>query len=301
MPSMEPIDLSLPLDDRASAAVVENAPEARADGPPAPVYLLHVADPPPGTAAVAEPVSHAACESALAALREALESVAGRAEGALAEASAAGGSADMVVMNVRMVGAMMSQIHHGIHEVSSATERSTAVAQHAADGVAVTSERVEHLGTLGQQIRSIVQVILGIADQTRMLALNAKIEAARAGAHGRGFAVVADEVKELARASAAAVDEIESRVDGISRATADAARAMRSTSESVTEIHGLIRDIAAGVHEQRELAENVKSYIDEAAESVDGIAQGLSRAGESIGDAIGRARAALAPDPTVTT
>ncbi|MBK7975275.1 MAG: hypothetical protein IPK07_18985 [Deltaproteobacteria bacterium] len=301
MLSCEAIDLAAAGAERATLVVAEVVGESRGAEPTPLRGEIHEPEAARSVVVVAAPVSHAACDAARSRLREALEGVAARAEGALGDATAAGGSADMVVMNVRMVGAMMSQIHHGIQNVAAATERSTTVAERTTDGVASTTERIDHLAALGQQIGSIVKVILGIAEQTRMLALNAKIEAARAGEHGRGFAVVADEVKDLARASAAAVDEIERRIEGISRATADAARAMHATTESVGEIHGLIREIAAGVHEQRELAESVKTYIDEAAESVDGIAQGLGRANDAIGDAITCARAALDPDADVTT
>lgn len=129
------------------------------------------------------------------------------------------------------------------------------------DTVSQTAHKVKRLGEASQQVSKVVALINQIALQTNVLAINASIEASRAGEEGRGFAVVAEEVGELATKAAAATKEIEYVLENIQQQTSEVVKAMELGSTQVIEGTYLVEDTKKNLGEILEVSRTIDELV----------------------------------------
>ena len=196
-------------------------------------------------------------------------------------------SIDQVAENAQEAHSISMQASELSTEGTHIIESAASEMQKISDAVQSSATVIEDLGRHSEQISSIVNTIKEIADQTNLLALNAAIEAARAGEQGRGFAVVADEVRKLAERTSLSTTEIASMVGKIQNGTRSAVSSMQSGVvqagkgvELATQAGNSINEIRSGSMRVTEVVNSISEAIreqvtasSEIAKSVEKVAQ----------------------------
>lgn len=208
-------------------------------------------------------------------------------------------SADNVSASVEAATIATEEMNTSVREISANTSEAVSVVENAVELVQSTDASIRKLSDSSAGIGNVIKVITSIAEQTNLLALNATIEAARAGDAGKGFAVVANEVKELAKETAKATEEIESRIASIQSDTqaavgaiGDINRIVGTINESQTTIacaveeqkattHELLRTIANAASGNREISDVIKDVAKQSAGNIES-AEAVNSAAENL-------------------
>ena len=188
------------------------------------------------------------------------------AERVTGETDEAAQAAETATGNVEAVASATEQLSASNGEISRQVSESTRISGAAVTEASHASDLIQSLLHATDQIGEVVELITDIAEQTNLLALNATIEAARAGEAGKGFAVVASEVKNLANQTARATEEISQQIGGIQTSTRDAVGAIGSITGTIEDVNRIATEIAAQVEQQNaatsEITANVRNVAD---------------------------------------
>ncbi|MAN81501.1 MAG: chemotaxis protein [Rhodospirillaceae bacterium] len=225
------------------------------------------------------------------------KNLSGLAAQALERSGDTAAAVEQATGNVQTVASATEEMTASMAEVSSQVGRAHDVAQEASRKARETDQTMVRLKDAAAKIGNVMEMINDIAEQTNLLALNATIEAARAGEAGKGFAVVASEVKNLANQTAKATQEIAGEIATMQNVSEDAAREIQGISATIDEINSVSEAIAAAVEEQSAATQEIARSSQDAAVHTDKVKTNIiavRSASEETGSAAGQVSTAAA-------
>ena len=226
-------------------------------------------------------------------LQSSSKKMTGIAEQTSERSSVVAAASEEASTNVQSVATAAEEISASVAEIGRQASDSSTKAANAEREAESTMAKVETLSSAAQRIGDVVTLIQEIAEQTNLLALNATIEAARAGEAGKGFAVVASEVKNLASQTAKATADISTQVTEIQEATQTSATAIADISKTIQDLSEISSSIASAVEEQAAATQEIAGHVHRAASGTQDVSTNIATVSTSAQESQSSANAVL--------
>lgn len=220
----------------------------------------------------------------------AAESMVTMAEATSRQGSVVKENSVVAAQNVSVVAAAMDQMASSIQETARGVTKTSSLTDDASERANVASSSLQHLETATQRIAGVVTLIKDIANKTDLLALNASIEAARAGDAGRGFAVVAEEVRKLATQTTSSTEEISTEVDNVTNAVQDNVSAIRGITHAIALVRDQATTMSAAAEEQGVVTSEITGSMLDTAQRVSVVDENIGGVESASADAAVAAR-----------
>jgi methyl-accepting chemotaxis protein len=194
--------------------------------------------------------------------------VASAAEESSANTSSVAAAMEQTTTNLSSVAAATEEMSATVGEIAANTEKARSISNEATQQAQAVSAMMNELGRAAHDIGKVTEAITSISAQTNLLALNATIEAARAGSAGKGFAVVANEIKELAHQTAAATEDIKTKIASIQASTGQSIENIEKITHVIGDVGEIVTSIASAIEEQSTVTRDVANNIAQATSGV---------------------------------
>lgn len=221
-------------------------------------------------------------ETAIASLESASTELTELTQATTARTAAISTSSQMVNQSVSTVAQASEELSGSIREISQQINASTQLIHKTVDQTSKTAEQSELLMSYAQKVNGVLDLISNISHQTRLLSLNATIEAERAGDMGKGFAVVAGEVRVLASQTEDSVKQIQQTITDVQNASSHISEALDQTKKNVDAVNNASSIMSGAADKQSTVTSGISRTMQDAARATNDVAQSLEQIAQAV-------------------